>query len=303
MHTQIAFARQLSSSMWLSRREPPRLTPSLLWGARATGLWYALYTHWVQFERLPQLDLAGLEPWLHLARATQQRLRGYKNQWRNQTVVCVGNGPSINHTQIECLNDAYVIGTNRAYKLLEQVSPRHFHLAIQDNHRLQELQEVIAGLSCPLHIGSWSLSPDMPPPPWVTAQREQLSVYLPKVKWVWENDQLKPEGTFDSGFSPDPTRGVYYGCSVIFSAIQFAAYFGAKRIVCIGIDMDFSQGTNFVPGVRNIWPSFNYDEYAKPMFIRLRQALAARGIELINATPGGKVEELQRLSLAEALGR
>lgn len=300
MLKQIAFAKQLSRS-FLYLSDAPQLKLETLREARAIGLWQVLYDHWEQTGQIPQLELAGLEPWLQLARATRKRLRSYKNQWHNQTVVCVGNGPSINGTKIECLNDAYVIGTNRAFLLLDQISPRAFHLAIQDNHRMQELQQVVAGLNCPLHVGSWVLSPDMPPPAWVTPDRQDLTVYLPKMKWVAQENTLKPEGTFESNFSSDPTRGIYYGCSVIFSAIQFATYFGAKRIVCIGIDMDFTKGTNFAANVPNIWPGFDYDEFAKPMFEKLRQVLESRGVQLINATPGGKVDELERMSLEQAL--
>lgn len=269
--------------------------------ARRLGVEDSIIDDWRTDFQLPEMDLGHLTDWVSLTRATRSRLRRCQGQWSGKTVVCVGNGPSINQMDLGCLNGAYVVGTNRAYMLLDRFTPREFHLVVQDNQRVAELGSDLSRLKCPLHIGNIYYDQRGVPPEWVSPKMRNLSVYLPRLKWQLESDQLKPIPDFEPGFSDDPTQFVYYGFSVIFSAIQFAAYFGAARIVCIGIDMDYESGTNFIPGVNVTWDGFSYEYHAKPMFELLDQTLRESGVELINATPKGKVDAIDRMSLEEAL--
>jgi hypothetical protein len=224
-----------------------------------------------------------------------------KDQWKGKTVVCVGNGPSLNETELDMLNGAYVIGTNRAFHLLDKTLPAAFQLIVQDNQRLAELEEEIRQLRCKVLIGSWYFTANSRPPKWISHSKKNIAVYLPKLDWQYDNQKLKVCGSLLTRFSDDPTGGVYYGYSVIFSAIQFAAYFGASRIVCIGIDMDFSKGVSFQPEVRNVFPTFDYDLHGRPMFEMMKTVLGNLGIDLINATPGGKVNAITRLTLRDAM--
>jgi hypothetical protein len=167
--------------------------------------------------------------------------------------------------------------------------------------RLHELQDQIAALSYPVHIGSWFFNSECTPPAWLSAKKKNLSVYLPLLEWKRQNNELQLTGSLTPSFSDDPTRGVFAAYSIIFTAIQFAYYFGAHRIVCIGIDMDYSQGISFAPGVPNIFPTFDYDTQCKPIFEMMKIVLDNRDIELINSTPGGKVNAIPRMPLCAAL--
>jgi len=274
---------------------------SILWNARRTGLWQAAWDYASEHGAFPRVRLGSGPSWFRLAAKTRHRLRRMKNQWAGKTVVCVGNGPSINQTDLSCLQDAYVIGTNRAFQILDQFEPAAFHLVIQDNMRLEELQEQISLLACPVHIGSWFFAPENVPPKWVTPRKKNLSVYLPMLAWKRCGDSLEYSGSLTPRFSDDPTQGVFAAYSIIFTAIQFAYYFGAKRIVCIGIDMDYANGVSFAPGVANIFPTFDYETQCKPIFEMMKIVLDNRGIELINASPGGKVDAIPRMALKDAL--
>ncbi len=270
---------------------------------RYLGLDRQVVDRWHRDRQIPVVPPSRLDDWIKLSRATRDRIKRCEGQWAGQTVVCVGNGPSINTMDLRCLNGAKVIGTNRAFMLLDRFTPEAFHLVIQDNQRVRELGSDLAKLDCPIHIGNIYYDDRGIPPDWIKKGKRNLSVYLPRLNWSIDSDEMLPIPDFEPGFSDDPSRYVCFGFSVIFSAIQFAAYFGAKRIACIGIDMDYTSGTNFVPGVNVTWDGFSYEFHAKPMFELLHQTLQKSGIELINATPGGKVDAIPRLSLEEALGR
>ena len=283
------------------------------WNTRHTGLWQAVAAYESENGALPRIDFGTLFEWAYLAAKSNRIRRPMRNQWKNQTAVCVGNGPSIATTELGLLNNQYVIGTNRAYLLLKSFRPKAFHLVVQDNHRLKELGPELASASFPLHIGNCYFTPEWAIAPWIAQKKRPPLVYLPKLKWHSGTDDpnvqedpkdkaLRFEATFEPGFSSEPSQGLFYGFSVIFSAIQLAAYFGAKKIVCIGIDMSYDNGINFVNGVTNVFPTFNYKMHGEPMFQLLANELEKRGVELVNATVGGAVDCIQRQSLSDALG-
>jgi hypothetical protein len=105
------------------------------------------------------------------------------------------------------------------------------------------------------------------------------------------------------GFSHDITKNIYLGHSVIFSAIQIASFLGAKRTICLGIDMNYSGNHNYFDAAipRGAWDGFDYEIHGRKMFEHFRFQYESMGKQLINATPGGKVDVLERLVLEAAL--
>lgn len=276
---------------------------SLVWQTKDLGLWLAMRRHFREHRVWPVMDLGSLPVWLDAWQATRHRVAEMRSKWKGQTVVCVGNGPSINQTELGHLNGRVVIGTNRAYKTLDRYQPASFQLLVQDNYRLNEIADDLQGERYPIHVGTCLFGDEWLPPSLIKSEQSNASVYLPPIKWLVDDDQIRPEADFSVGFSNNPARRAYYGQSVIFSAIQFAAFAGARRIVCIGIDMDYTQSTNFLPNVKMHWLDFDYDTHCRPMFEHLEKVLRRRGVEFINATPGGKVEAMPRMTLADAMQR
>ena len=272
-----------------------------VWRARHLGLPDVFASQWMQQRRMPELELGTFPDWLQMCRRTKHQIQRQKNEWKDKTVVCIGNGPSLNGMDLTCLDGCFAIGTNRAYALKDRFDAKRFHLVVQDNYRLREFGADLMDLTFPIHIGNLFYDEQWPIPTWLLEERENISFYMPRVTWKSEGRKLSPEADFSLGYSSDPSKYVNYGYSVIFSAIQFAEYFGASRIVCIGIDMDYSKGGNFVAGVNPVWDAFDYDTHCKPMFEYFRQYLQQRDVDLINATPGGKVDAIPRMDLQEAL--
>lgn len=250
-------------------------------------------------------DLGTLVDWLRLGR--QLPIKNVRDQGcRGGTVVCIGNGPSLARTDLDALANQNVIATNRAYKLLDRIRPAQFSTCVQDNFRFGELSDDLANLNHRLYLGRCFFDDELVPPDWIAERSDLTGVYLPVLKWFghWQGKNrvtLKPRAYFGVGHSEDVRRNVFYGYSVIFSAIQLAMHWGAKRIVCIGIDMDFSGGVSFVAGVRHVFPHFDYETHCKPMFRHLQQVADQRGVELINSTPGGRMEEWARMPLSKAV--
>jgi hypothetical protein len=285
----------------------PEVTIRDWWNLRHTGLWQALAQYHRSYRHVPSVEFGTLLEWAALVAASNRRRRKLRNQWKGQTVVCVGNGPSIASTELELLDGQYVIGTNRAFLLLDRFKPKEFHLMVQDNQRVRELEPEISECAYPLHVGHYNFTLKWPVPTWMYRTENPPYAFLPRLKWYLatkdsNESRLCFESDFGLGFSRNPSRCMNFGYSVIFSAIQLAHYMGAKKIVCIGIDMNYTSGVNFVSGVTNIFPAFDYQLHGEPMFLLFLRLLNEQGVSLVNATPGGAVDCIERQTLKKALG-
>ena len=103
-------------------------------------------------------------------------------------------------------------------------------------------------------------------------------------------------------FDPDPSYLVTGGNSG-YQAIHLAVHFGVKRILLLGFDMKYA-------GKQKHWfgsyPNKRLDSRANfPMWVlafsRLSPILKARGVEVLNCTPGSALTCFPRANLKEVL--
>src|SRR5512139_2649265 len=66
------------------------------------------------FRRLPQVPDAYLHPW---RRRSRLRMAEYYNIHRGERCFIIGNGPSLNDTDLSKLKDEFTFGMNRIYLL------------------------------------------------------------------------------------------------------------------------------------------------------------------------------------------
>jgi len=113
-------------------------------------------------------------------------------------------------------------------------------------------------------------------------------------------EQLRNTGS--SGFDPDP-HCIRTGSNSGYQGVHIAAQAGAARILLCGFDMSAAKGSHWFgahpPGLINTEP----EAYAR--FIRrfdeLKVALDARGIEVVNCTPGSALTCFAQADLTEIL--
>ena len=107
---------------------------------------------------------------------------------------------------------------------------------------------------------------------------------------------LKPTGT--EGFDPDPAC-LRTGGNSGYQAIHIAIHAGASRILLLGFDMSAAKGAHWFgkhpAPLRNTVPS-SYEAW-KGRF----PALAGRGAEIINCTPGSALTCYPAQALEDAL--
>ena len=194
-----------------------------------------------------------------------------------QTVAILGSGPSLTTEQVDrCLGTALI-----AISDARQLAPWADVLYSSDARWWDHHQPFFYGLKlglapAPAFPGVFTLRPDT-----------------------------------ESVFSDDPTalatgRGgdgyAHYNSSG-YQAINLAVLLGAKRILLLGYDLRVADGKHHFFGDHP--RAFGQaDHYAsmRGAFIKLPQALAARGVEVINCTPGRALDYFPKLPLEQAFG-
>ena len=163
------------------------------------------------------------------------RLKTLKNKFNGNRCFIMGNGPSLQYTALEKLENEYVFGLNRCYLLYNDISWRPaFYTAVDDvvvPDIADEINEV---------IGS---SP-------------QTTFFFPEVYYHHKLFDLGSNVLFFRQIPPDPTKGhdgffssnslryLRTPYTVTLTALQLAVYLGFNPIYLIGCDTDYQITPN-----------------------------------------------------------
>ena len=229
-------------------------------------------------------------------RVNDKTLASYKNKHKGSTFVILGNGPSVSHTDFKAFNGMVSIAANRFFLIYPRTEFRPTYTLIEDPLMVaQHMSAITAQCATPLFV------------PEEYAHGLKISNI---VRFRFKN----PNGS--SQFSNDLTNALFYGASVVFTAMQLAVSMGASRILLYGVDHNFSVPSTEAghPGiVRHNGESNHFDPryrsqgelWAKPeskmieaSFGIARKFCEDHGIEIFNITRGGNLEVFRRMDLS-----
>lgn len=116
-------------------------------------------------------------------------------------------------------------------------------------------------------------------------------------------DALRVRNLGRSGFHPHPD-GIKTGGNSGYQALHLLAHMGAARVILLGYDMRLGAGgaTHWHAG--HEWPGAptRWRDEMLPEFPALAAALQARGVEVVNCTPGSALGAFAKGDLTCALG-
>ena len=214
-----------------------------------------------------------------------------------QTCFLIGNGPSLRPEDLTVLheNNIRCFASNRIYNTYDKTNWRTDYLVSEDEYVLEEIQGKLNEMECaykfiPIHL-NWFKNI--------------------KIKDAYYFNQSFYDNSISKTFSDNIAHDIVCRGTVITTCAQIAMYMGFKKIYLIGVDHNFSRMTdkdgnliinNDVKdhyGVEknadeNTKGIFNVDN-ATQAFIDLRNFANARGVEIYNATRGGKLEVFPRV--------
>lgn len=210
--------------------------------------------------------------------------------------VCAGCGPSLNQFNAGRIQElgASLLCTNSAGLWAEQSVTEVFGQVISDSERLLSLH--VDPFRSPTWIMPYYLTKE-----WLSVAEQDEEYRILKTDMSLERNhpmdapkRYRPEMLLFPSYDLRRDGINICGYSVIFQAIQVAVHLGAKRITLIGTEMDYSgPKTHFRPTVHQN-PDYRFETHSRLAMICFRDSLAAKGITLTNATPGGAIDVLER---------
>lgn len=231
-------------------------------------------------RRLPQ----DMEAYTHpLRRATMRRLRQFHDRYKGERCFIIGNGPSLNNTDLPRLKNEFTFGMNRIFLMFEELGfPTTFFVSMNDLVIEQSVED-IQKLEIPKFV-NWRARQ------WLQPQDDLYFLYA---------TYAGPK------FNKNATLRLWEGATVTYVSLQLAFYFGFSEVILIGVDHSFatkgvpnatitSQGDDpnhfhpkyFGKGFRWQLPDLEISEIA---YMMARQSYEKAGRRVVDATVGGKL--------------
>jgi hypothetical protein len=231
-------------------------------------------------QRLPQDLEAVMDP---VRRATIRNIKKFRNKYQGERCFVIGNGPSLQKTDMTKLRNEYTFGLNRIYLMFEELGfSTSFFVSINDLVIEQSASEIQV-LKIPKFV-SWRSR-----------------------KWLMPQDDLFFLYSTYTGpkFAKNAASRLWEGATVTYVALQLAYYFGFSEVILIGVDHSFttkgkpnatitSEGDDpnhfnpkyFGKGFRWQLPDLETSEIAYEM---ARHAFEADGRKVLDATVDGRL--------------
>lgn len=236
-------------------------------------------------QRLSCIKHGLLYQVLPLGRASRTRLTELKDSHRGERCFIIGNGPSLQRTDLSKLRDEYTFGLNRIYLLFPELGFSTTFLVTVNWLVLEQCADEILSI------------PSIKFLPWTFRKRLNPNIL--------GNTVFVQSERGDKVFTPDARKSLWQGTTVTFIAMQLAYHLGFQKVILIGVDHSFttqgkphqavvSQGDDpnhfspnyFSKGFRWQLPDLETSEAAYRL---ARQAFEADGREIVDATVGGKL--------------
>jgi glycosyl transferase family 2/6-hydroxymethylpterin diphosphokinase MptE-like protein len=254
-----------------------------------------------------QLEDGPLDP------GSVERLAMLRDRHRGETAVVIGNGPSLNETDLELLADVPTFGVNAIFLAADRLPRPITYYVVEDTMVFKENLAEIKAFET-----EYKLFPAMYRTAFDESELDDHTMFFRMNAGFYD----RATGTAcHPRFSLDATQRVYCGQSVTIINLQLAHWMGFRRVVLIGMDFsyhvpDSSDRQGFRIVSRGDDPNHFHPDYfgpgktwKDPMLDRVLvgyhlagEVYRATGREIINATVGGKLDLFPRMPLDEAVG-
>jgi hypothetical protein len=216
--------------------------------------------------------------------ASQAKIVAFRNRHAGQRCFIIGNGPSLQHTDLSRLRHETTFGLNRIYLMFPKLGFQTSYFVAVNTLVVEQCANDIQALQMPRFI-TWRGRR------WL--KEASNIVYL-------DTDYTPPES-----FATDAAGRVFEGSTVTYVALQLAYHMGFDDVILVGVDHNFetqgpanvtvvSQGEDrdhfspeyFGKGFRWQLPDLEASERAYRL---AKRAFEADGRRVRDATVGGKL--------------
>ena len=247
-------------------------------------LWAMAREAYLATRRLPEAWEASHHPW---RRDSLARLAELKNKYRGRRAFIIGNGPSLNKTNLAKLKHEYTFGLNRIYLMFPKLGFSTSCLVSVNDLVIEQCLAEIDALPIPRFL-SWRAHRFFKP--------SSVIPFLPIFLYT----------TYESPkFARNAGGRLWEGATVTYVALQLAFHMGFQQVILVGVDHNFaskgeanktvvSKGDDpnhfsaqyFGKGFRWQLPDLDTSETG---YALAREAYHQAGREVLDATIGGKL--------------
>ncbi|MGY4867398.1 6-hydroxymethylpterin diphosphokinase MptE-like protein [Mycolicibacterium elephantis] len=225
-------------------------------------------------------------------------LAGLRDFCKNQPLLIVGNGPSLNNTPLEKFDSVKSIGMNKIDLIYSRTSWRPDLVVCTNNLVARQNQDAWVAAGVPVYL-SWKCRYFIR-----RELRRNFSYFLSRTS---------------NEFSTNIIDGVGSAGTVTYTALQFAYFMGADPVIIVGVDHSFAglhhgreneiekrtgmDQDHFDPNYfahGQMWgiPNLPLSERG---YTFARQAFEADGRRVLDATIGGKLTIFEKVSIDDAI--
>lgn len=226
-----------------------------------------------------------------------RKLKKLKGKYIGQRCFIIGNGPSLNVTDLEQLKNEYTFAFNRIYLIFNQTSWRPTFYCTQDEKIVSSsLKEIKSKIDTQFVFAPINLK-------WYYGLELGTEYYFSQIQV--QSERECPE------FSEDISHKIGLGNTVAYTAIQIAVYMGFKKIYLLGLDHSFHISQDLAgnivvdPDAKDYFCT-EYNEDKESLFVPKLDVSAlsyvsaykyakVHDVEIYNATRGGKLEIFPRV--------
>ena len=221
---------------------------------------------------------------------SRARLKRLKNLHAGKKAVILCNGPSLKKSNLDLLSGVYCFGLNKIHLLFDETPFRPSCIVAANQLVISQTADVYNATEIPLFLHYYGVSKVASAP----------------------NRIFFPVTRYSRKFARDCSISLYAGNTVTFVAMQLAFHMGFSKVALIGCDHYFE--TKGRPNARVLGgavdPNHFHPDYFAGMpwelpdlfeseisYQMAYNAFQDAGRQLVNATEGGKLELLPRMSL------
>lgn len=248
------------------------------------------------------------------------RLVRFKDIHKGERCFLIGNGPSLRMDDLEKIRKSRDVsfGFNGIYKAFELTDWRPDYFMAGDATFLDNRLDVVRSLDCICLVDGSNTSTQE----FYTDAYYDENVFCFRTEWLKVDNKektAKPQYQITDrqypAFSANPDRFIYTGGTIVYAAMQWAAYMGFSEMVLLGVDLNYKKTIKLfsIPDKCSMDSSSDTDHFisnyyeqgdvfmthdVKRMQIAFDYAerySRGHGFRIYNATRGGKLEVFERV--------
>lgn len=223
-------------------------------------------------------------------------LHKFKDLHKGEKAFFVGTGPSLTIEDVEMLKGNIVFGVNSLIDSADKLSYQLTYYCLADKRAVSLFYDkVVVSKVKNIFVGNGRLSKSEIKSD-NTMRFPDMRDYLLLRNIFSEKRKLK--------VTDDISIMVYDGGTVIFSAMQIAAYMGIKEMYLLGVDCNYAKGVKNFNEFRpeNEIQLGGNEKTQLGAFIKFKEYADAHDIKVYNATRGGALEVFPRVNLEDIVG-